>query len=83
MDAGLTIVIFAISWWLIFFITLPIGIHRDENPEPGMDPGAPVRPRLLLKAAVTTLATALLTAALYVAADLGWLPIRDWIAPGA
>ena len=52
------IVVFVIIWWLVFFMTLPIGIRSPDEAgvevEQGHAPSAPVRPRLLLKAGVTT-----------------------------
>ena len=70
-------VFFLISWWLIFFITLPFGVHRLRNPEPGMDQGAPERPRILIKAAVTTLAAGAITLALRWAMDNDLISLRD------
>jgi predicted secreted protein len=56
------IVTFAIIWWLVLFMALPWGVRRQENPVPGTEPGAPERPRLLIKFAVTTVLAILLTA---------------------
>ncbi len=53
--------IYAIVWWLVFFMALPFGVSREENPEPGHEPGAPARPMLWIKAAVTTVIAALVT----------------------
>ena len=47
-------IVFGVTWWLVFFVTLPFGIRKLDNPEGGMDPGAPQRPRLWIKAGVTT-----------------------------
>lgn len=55
------IVTFAVVWWLVFFMTLPFGAQPEERPELGHVESAPARPRLLLKAAVTTGIAALLT----------------------
>lgn len=55
-------------WWIVLFAVLPFGVHsHDEEGTtvPGTDPGAPVRPRLLLKAAWTTVISAVLFAGLY------------------
>tara|TARA_B100000614_G_scaffold255645_2_gene273001 strand:- start:1141 stop:1386 length:246 start_codon:yes stop_codon:yes gene_type:complete len=48
------ILVGAIVWWMVFFVTLPFGAHPHEEIEPGMAPSAPARPRLWLKAAVST-----------------------------
>jgi predicted secreted protein len=77
--AGL-IVMFIITWWLVLFTTLPFGVRRDENPEPGNDAGAPVRARMLTKALVTTAIAATITAAVYFSAEAGLLPLREWLS---
>ena len=43
MNAFEIVVIFVLVWWMAFFVSLPFGIRRVENPEPGMEPGAPGR----------------------------------------
>lgn len=74
-------VIFLIMWWLVLLTTLPFGVKRQEDPEPGMEVGAPEQPRLWTKALATTLITTVLTGAIYLAAENGWLPIREWLSP--
>lgn len=74
-------VIFLIMWWLVLFTTLPFGVSRQEDPEPGTEVGAPENPRLWMKALATTAITTVLTGAIYIAAENGWLPIREWLAP--
>ncbi len=56
------IVVFAIVWWLFFFMLLPWGVERNEAPEEGHDAGAPVRPRLVRKALAATVLAAAATA---------------------
>ena len=56
------IVVFAIVWWLFFFMLLPWGVERNEAPEEGHDAGAPVRPRLVRKALAATVLAAGATA---------------------
>ncbi|MDW3207450.1 MAG: DUF1467 family protein [Alphaproteobacteria bacterium] len=41
MSIASFIVVFVIGFWLAFFMVLPIGVRRDDNPEKGNDPGAP------------------------------------------
>ena len=55
------LLVFVICWWLIFFLVLPFGIQTreeagisDEPEQPGLVASAPVKPRLWLKAAITT-----------------------------
>lgn len=45
---------FVIIWWLVCFTVLPFGIRPSEEGDPGKATGAPARPRLALKFAVTT-----------------------------
>ncbi|MDP6352044.1 MAG: DUF1467 family protein [Alphaproteobacteria bacterium] len=75
------VVVFVIVWWLAFFVTLPFGIHRVENPELGTEPGAPERPRLWLKAGVTTVAAGGITAVAYALAEAGLFSLRAIVAP--
>ena len=68
---------FIISWWMVFFMVLPWGVRRQDDPEPGHEAGAPENPRLWLKVAVTTGIAVVISALAWVAVDLGWISIRD------
>ena len=68
---------FIISWWMVFFMVLPWGVRRQDDPEPGHEAGAPENPRLWLKVAVTTGIAVVITALAWVGVDLGWISIRD------
>lgn len=63
------VLVYVVLWWVIFFVTLPFGVRSpDEAGEevlPGNAPSAPVRPRLWLKACVTTLVAAVLWGVAY------------------
>ena len=63
MTLSVAIAVYFILWWVVFFAILPFGV-RSQHEEPemaaGTDPGAPVRPRLLIKAVVTTVITAVI-----------------------
>lgn len=52
------ILVYFILWWLVFFTTLPFGARSyheaGEQVEAGNAESAPLRPRLWLKAAVTS-----------------------------
>ncbi|WP_259779740.1 DUF1467 family protein [Aestuariispira ectoiniformans] len=54
------IVIYLISWWLVFFMALPFGVKRSEQVEEGHEPGAPEKPMLWMKAAVTSVIAAVI-----------------------
>ena len=70
------LVVFLILWWLVFFVTLPFGIlaphEAGETVGEGHADGAPVRPRLWLKAGIATAITAVLWGIAYwlIAAEL-------------
>ena len=71
-----SVVAFAIIWWLVLFMVLPWGIAREENPEIGHEPGAPVKPRLWLKVAITTGISAVLLVIAWTIAESGWINFR-------
>lgn len=53
----MAIAIYFTTWWIVLFAVLPFGIRsQDEAHEvvPGSDPGAPMLPRLAVKALWTT-----------------------------
>ena len=52
-----SIFIYMVLWWVVLFMVLPWGVRRQENPEPGHDPGAPAMPHLGRKIIVTSLIT--------------------------
>lgn len=64
--------VYVVVWWVVLFAVLPWGVRAPETPEPGMADSAPVRPRILLKFAVTTAVAALVWVGIYalVASDL-------------
>jgi predicted secreted protein len=58
----LALAIYVTIWWIVLFAVLPLGVRSaeeagEERPE-GADPGAPVAPLLLRKAALTTVIAA-------------------------
>nr|WP_255608386.1 DUF1467 family protein [Methylosinus sp. Sm6] len=63
----MALAIYFTIWWIVLFAVLPLGIRssQEEGDTPeGSDPGAPVAPRLGLKAAITTVVSAVVFAAL-------------------
>ncbi len=63
-------------WWLIFFMVLPFGVAPEEHPQPGNVESAPARPRLLLKALITTVLAVLVTWAISWFIDSGLVDLR-------
>ncbi|MAO92464.1 MAG: hypothetical protein CMM78_05080 [Rhodospirillaceae bacterium] len=70
MSIASFIVVYIIAWWLVFFIVLPIGVQRDDNPKEGHDVGAPVNHMIGKKALWSTLAAFVILFAYWVAADV-------------
>ncbi|WP_442756190.1 DUF1467 family protein [Methylocystis sp. JAN1] len=60
----LALAIYVTIWWIVLFAVLPLGVRSaeeagEERPE-GTDPGAPIAPQLLKKAAITTAIAAII-----------------------
>ena len=59
--------VYFIIWWMVIFMVLPWGVRRidPENLGKGEDPGAPDKPRMLIKIGVTTVAAAVIFGLVY------------------
>ena len=60
---------YVVIWWIVIFAILPIGVRRDETPEPGHDAGAPVNPRLGFKVLLTTLVAGVVWGLVFLAVE--------------
>jgi predicted secreted protein len=71
------VAVYFIIWWVVLFAVLPWGVQNaheaGETVETGNEPGAPVNPRLVFKALVTTVISAIIFAIVYLAIASGWL----------
>ena len=72
-----TLFVFGITWWLVLFMILPFGVKKIENPEAGMEVGAPEKPRLWLKMGITSLISGIITAILRICMDYEIISLRD------
>ncbi len=79
MDAIGIAVVFAITWWLVFFMALPFGVRPPDEPGPGHATSAPERPRVALKAAITTAIAAAVTGLAAAAVSYDIVSIREWV----
>jgi len=75
------ILVYAMVFVVVLLTVLPWGVRRDENPEPGNEPGAPARPLLLKKFIATALISLVVTGAIYVIIDQNWISFRDSVEP--
>jgi predicted secreted protein len=68
MTTPMAIAVYFTMWWIVLFAILPFGVrsqHESGEYLQGTDPGAPVAPKLAMKAVVTTIVSAILFAGLY------------------
>ena len=76
ISMSLALPVFLTIWFVVLFAILPIGVRSQRESGSymeGTDPGAPVHPQLLKKAALTTVVTSVIFAALMVVWRLlGW-----------
>ncbi len=79
MDPFGALIIFVITWWLVFFMTLPFGVRVPDEPEPGHAPSAPERPRVALKAAITTAIAVSITGLVVAAVEYDVISFREWV----
>lgn len=70
------IVLYAIIWMISLFVVLPWGIKRVADPGEGQDHGAPERPRLWLKAGITTILATIIFGIAYL------VIVNDWVSFG-
>jgi predicted secreted protein len=75
------ILVYILTWWMVFFCMLPLGIKNIEKPEGGSMPGAPVNPGLTKKLIFTTLISAIVWGGIYAIIKSDLLSFRD-IAAG-
>jgi predicted secreted protein len=66
--------VYLMLWWLVFFAVLPFGVRVPDQVDEGHATSAPAKPRLWLKAGITTLIAAVLWAGAY------WLITSDLLS---
>lgn len=80
MTITAAIVLFAVTWFMVFFCVLPLRFQsQDEHGtvEPGTPRSAPADARILAKARLTTLIAAVLFSVMASVIIWGGLTIRD------
>jgi predicted secreted protein len=71
------VVVYVLVWWITLFAVLPLWVTPAEPDDPGYAAGAPSRPRLVLKMAITTVVSALIWLAIYLLTRSPWLSFRE------
>ena len=70
-------VVYILTWWVVLFITLPLGVKPTEPGETGYGTGAPKQPHLWFKVALTSGLAAVLWLGIYVLVKEPWFSFRE------
>jgi len=70
------IVVYILAWWVVLFAVLPLWVTPSEPGEPGYEAGAPKRPRMWLKAVVTSAIAGVIWIGIYIVVHEPWLSFR-------
>ena len=54
-------IVYVVIWWILFFISLPLGVRKSENLLPGQDSGAPEKTYLWKKFIIVSILTLIFT----------------------
>lgn len=71
------IVVYVLVWWVTLFAILPLWVTHSESGAPGHDPGAPQRPLLGRKLALTTAIAAVIWLGIYLVVSSPWFSLRE------
>jgi predicted secreted protein len=72
------VVLYILIWWITLFAILPIGTHAMERPDEASGwRGTPARPRLWMKAGVTTIVACVIWLAAFALIESNWISFRE------
>ena len=78
-----SIIVYVLIWWIIFFSVLPVGIQSNKEKFKekidGIDPGAPINPKIGKKFLITTLITSLIFIVIYYLVEFNLLNLREYL----
>jgi predicted secreted protein len=78
-----SIIVYVLIWWVIFFSVLPLGIQstkkKFEERIDGLDPGAPINPRIGKKFLITTIITSIIFIVIYYLVKFDLLNLREYL----
>lgn len=68
---------YVVIWWISLFAVLPWGVKPSQEGDPGHAAGAPANPRLVFKAAVTTVVASVIWLFVYWAVNADLIDFRS------
>ena len=78
-----SIIVYVLIWWIIFFSVLPVGIQSNEEKFKekieGIDPGAPINPKIGKKFLITTLITSIIFIVIYYLVEFNLLNLIEYL----
>lgn len=79
MSLAFGLAVYLVIWWLTVFMVLPWGVRRADPDEllPGEDPGAPGKPQLMKKFAITTFVSLVFFGIFFLIYDSGLVSFRE------
>ena len=78
-----SIIVYVLIWWIIFFSVLPVGIQSNKEKFKekieGIDPGAPINPKIGKKFLITTILTSIIFLLIYYLVKFNFLNLREYL----
>ena len=71
------IVVYLITWWVVLFMVLPLGVRTPDAPAAGHAPSAPARPRIRHKFLLTTIIAAVIWVVIYAIIEAELISFRE------
>jgi len=78
MSVSFAIAIYIVLWWTVLFAVLPIGLRtqgEEGSVVPGTPESAPLHPRLMRVALLTTAVSTVIYAAIWAGVQYGWIDL--------
>ncbi|MFV0492931.1 MAG: DUF1467 family protein [Pseudorhodobacter sp.] len=85
MTITAAVVLFTVTWFMVFFVVLPLGYRSQGDAGkvvPGTPVGAPAGFVVRRKAKITTFVAIIIWALLYLIISSGWITVRDFDVMG-
>lgn len=70
------VVVYLLTWWVVLFAILPLWVTPSEPGELGAEVGAPRRPLLGRKLALTSVVAGVIWIGIYIVVHEPWLSFR-------